>query len=65
MDFWKYQALGNDYLVVDGRGRAPLAPDQVRRICDRHFGVGSDGILWHDDEGSGAIGLRIFNPDAS
>jgi len=81
VDFWKYQALGNDYLVVDGRARAPLAPDQVRRICDRHFGVGSDGILWHDADRdelersksgerarasrSEAFGLRIFNPDAS
>jgi diaminopimelate epimerase len=65
MEFWKYQALGNDYLVVDGRGRAPFAPGLVRRICDRHFGVGSDGILWHDAERDGAIGLRIHNPDGS
>ena len=65
MHFWKYQALGNDYLVIDGRGRAPLAPDLVRRICDRHFGAGSDGILWHEVESSGATGLRIYNPDGS
>jgi len=64
MQFWKYQALGNDYIVVDGRQRDRLADDVVRRICDRHFGVGSDGILWHEDV-DGGIGLRIFNPDAS
>ncbi|RIK94637.1 MAG: diaminopimelate epimerase [Proteobacteria bacterium] len=65
MQFWKYQALGNDYLVMDGRGAAPLAPALVRRICDRHFGVGSDGILWHEPEADGAVGLRIYNPDGS
>lgn len=65
MQFWKYQALGNDYLVMDGRGQALLAPDLVRRICDRHFGVGSDGILWHEPEQDGAIALRIYNPDGS
>jgi diaminopimelate epimerase len=64
MQFWKYQALGNDYIVIDGRTRDRLADDVVRRICDRHFGVGSDGILWHEEVGDG-IGLRIFNPDAS
>lgn len=65
MQFWKYQALGNDYLVMDGRGRAPLATALVVRICDRHFGVGSDGILWHEPESDGAIALRIYNPDGS
>lgn len=64
MRFWKYQALGNDYVVMDGRGEAPLAPDLVRRVCDRHFGVGSDGILWHAEDGD-AVGLRIYNPDGS
>jgi diaminopimelate epimerase len=64
MHFWKYQALGNDYLVMDGRGRNPLAPDLVRRICDRHFGVGSDGILRHEDGGD-AVALKIYNPDGS
>jgi diaminopimelate epimerase len=65
MRFWKYEALGNDYLVADGRDRAPLAPDLVRRICDRHFGVGSDGILWHEAATDRGISLRIYNPDGS
>lgn len=65
MEFWKYQALGNDYLVIDGRDRELLAPDLVRRICDRHFGAGSDGILWHEAERDHAVGLRIYNPDGS
>lgn len=66
----KYQALGNDYLVFDSH-QNPNAPwDRVQasaaRICDRHFGVGSDGILWcqRDAEGA-ACALRIINPDGS
>lgn len=64
MHFWKYQALGNDYIVMDGRAQAAPSSDLVRRICDRHFGVGSDGILWHEESGGG-IALRIYNPDGS
>ncbi|MDR1817798.1 MAG: diaminopimelate epimerase [Puniceicoccales bacterium] len=47
--FRKYHALGNDYLVLDPAdwrdGTAP-APDEIKRICHRHYGLGSDGILW-------------------
>jgi len=42
----KYQALGNDYLVTEDRssGRDP-EPEEIRRLCDRHYGVGSDGLI--------------------
>ncbi|HTX67337.1 MAG TPA: diaminopimelate epimerase, partial [Opitutaceae bacterium] len=49
MRFYKYHALGNDYLVLDPRDYpqgAPPAPKQIRLICHRNYGVGSDGILW-------------------
>ncbi len=46
MQFFKYHALGNDYIVVEsGAVEGKLSPAMVRRICDRHRGVGSDGIL--------------------
>ncbi len=46
MRFCKYHALGNDYLVLDARhNRLPSAAER-RRLCDRHFGLGSDGVLW-------------------
>lgn len=69
MRFHKYHALGNDYLVIDpadvpawGTPRA----DDVRAICHRHYGIGSDGILWGPLQTSRAdFGLRIFNPDGS
>ncbi|MFN0068942.1 MAG: diaminopimelate epimerase [Limisphaerales bacterium] len=69
MRFHKYHALGNDYLVLDPAdypGIAAPSSDQVRRVCHRHFGVGSDGILWGPVPSSRAhFGLRIFNPDGS
>ena len=68
MRFEKWTALGNDYLVVE-REALPweLTPERIRRICEPHFGVGSDGILLLstvDDERYVAE-LRIFNPDGS
>lgn len=65
--FVKYHGLGNDYLVVDGRDKA-FEPTVavVRRICDRHLGVGGDGILLRgENPGQGGFALRILNPDGS
>jgi len=63
--FEKWQALGNDYLIVE-RGEE-LTEDVVRRLCDRHFGVGADGVLELSppDEAGFVARLRIFNPDGS
>ncbi|MCB9682742.1 MAG: diaminopimelate epimerase [Alphaproteobacteria bacterium] len=59
----RYHGLGNDYLVlVDG---PPLSPDLVRAICDRHTGVGSDGILAPAEPIGADFGVRIWNPDGS
>jgi diaminopimelate epimerase len=65
--FWKYHALGNDYLVLDpADAPRPPAPDQIVRLCHRHFGLGSDGLLYGPLPARGAdFGLRIFNPDGS
>lgn len=63
MRFWKYQALGNDYIVIEPTDAAPPSPAFVRAICDRHRGVGSDGVLYGPLPASGGFGLRIFNPD--
>ena len=66
MKFRKYHGLGNDYIVVDARSLALPSPEEIRRICDRHRGPGSDGILWGPFPAAGAnFGLRIFNPDGS
>jgi len=76
MDFAKYHGLGNDYIVLDpARGASELSTDAIRRICDRHFGLGSDGILWGPFPvvptgaplrvAESATTVRIWNPDGS
>ncbi len=67
MKFWKYHALGNDYIVIDPKNLpSPLTTEQVKTICHRNFGVGSDGILLGPLPSQKApFGLRIFNPDGS
>ncbi len=66
--FAKYQALGNDYIVLDPADwPEPPTPAQICRLCDRHLGIGADGILWGPlSPGDGrSFGLRLFNPDGS
>jgi diaminopimelate epimerase len=66
MEFVKSHGLGNDYLVIDpARVDFPLGPEQVRRICDRNRGVGSDGILEVDRPRGADFAVRIHNPDGS
>jgi diaminopimelate epimerase len=68
MDFEKWQALGNDYLIVEA-SRLPfeLTPGRIRAICAGHTGVYGDGILLlsEPDEPGFVARLRIFNPDGS
>ncbi len=66
--FEKWQALGNDYLIVEEQALPfDLTPARIERICDVHTGVGSDGILLlsEPDAPGFAARLRIFNPDGS
>lgn len=62
MRFRKYHALGNDYLVLES---GTLDPDSVRSICDRHRGLGADGILEPVPAQDADHGLKIHNPDGS
>jgi diaminopimelate epimerase len=66
--FEKWNALGNDYIVVEERNLPfPLTPTRIQRICAPHSGVGSDGILLlsETEERGFVASLRIFNPDGS
>ncbi len=66
-EFVRAHGLGNDYLVVDGeRFGIELTVERIRAICDRHTGVGSDGILERVPAPAGFdAAVRIFNPDGS
>ena len=62
----KSHGLGNDYIVIDP-ANVPFAitAEAVQLICDRHLGVGSDGILLVQPSKAADFGLRIYNPDGS
>lgn len=65
-DFFKYHALGNDYIVIDpNKNDIKLTKENIKLICNRNFGVGSDGILLGPIFKDNEINLRIFNPDGN
>jgi diaminopimelate epimerase len=65
--FTKYHALGNDYIVINPEDLVlPLTTQQIKIICHRNFGVGSDGILLGPLPAENArFALKIYNPDGS
>jgi len=66
--FEKWQALGNDYLILEAADLPfALTPPRVRRLCARHFGIDADGVLLLEpsEEPGFVARLRIFNPDGS
>lgn len=68
MRFEKWQALGNDYLIVEREQLGfELTPARVRRLCEPHFGVFADGVLElsRSEDRRFVARLRIFNPDGS
>src|SRR3984885_564018 len=68
VNFEKWQALGNDYVILDERALTfELTPGRIRRLCDPHFGIGGDGVVLVSEpsEPGFVARLRIFNPDGS
>ncbi|MEB3119044.1 MAG: diaminopimelate epimerase [Limnothrix sp.] len=66
--FAKYHGLGNDFILLDNRDRAEpiLSPEQAVQLCDRHFGIGADGVIFVLPGEQGAdYTMRIFNSDGS
>jgi len=70
MHFAKWQGLGNDYVIVESADLpGPLSAEAIGLLCDRHLGVGGDGILVHLPPSGAVPGaaarMRIYNPDGS
>ena len=68
IEFSKYQGLGNDFILIDNRHTAEpiITPEQAVKMCDRHFGIGADGVIFalpgkEDTEYT----MRIYNSDGS
>ena len=67
MRFWKYEGIGNDFVVIDGfNQKVEIDSGLCKRMCDRHFGIGADGVLYimPGEDGSDVL-MRIINADGS
>jgi diaminopimelate epimerase len=68
LEFAKYQGLGNDFILVDNRDSTTpkVTPEQAIKLCDRHFGIGGDGVIFAlPGQGGTDYTMRIFNSDGS
>jgi diaminopimelate epimerase len=65
IDFTKMQSAGNDFVLVEDSGLIEDYPAFARFACDRHFGIGADGILVLTGDEGADVGMRMFNPDGS
>ena len=68
IEFTKYHGLGNDFILIDNRADTQpiITSEQAVRLCDRHFGIGADGVIFAlPGEDAGDYTMRIFNSDGS
>lgn len=66
MHFTKYQATGNDFVIIDNRdGKTSLSKEKVIQLCDRRFGVGADGLMLIEKDPSVDFNLIYYNADGS
>jgi diaminopimelate epimerase len=65
VQFHKYQGTGNDFVVIDNRKHeyASLTSDQIRRLCDRRFGIGADGLMLLNTKAGYDFEMKYFNAD--
>ena len=66
VEFYKYQATGNDFILVDNlSGQINLSQQQIQNLCDRKFGIGADGIILIEKHTDYDFEMVFFNPDGS
>jgi len=64
--FYKYQATGNDFVMIDNRsGQLTFSTPQIQQICDRKFGIGADGLILIEKDSSANFNVNYFNNDGS
>ena len=65
-DFWKYHGAGNDFIVINNYNPTLAhSPELARKLCDRHFGIGSDGLIILEASKEADFKMVFYNPDGS
>ncbi len=64
MELYKYQGAGNDFLIADNRD-GKFNPDTISHLCDRHYGVGADGLMLLGNDPNYDFKMTFFNPDGT
>lgn len=65
-DFSKYEGTGNDFILIDDRKlQFPVSKELISSLCDRHFGIGADGLLLVQHSEGYDFGMKYFNSDGS
>jgi len=66
LQFSKYEGTGNDFILIDDRKlQFPVSTELISRLCDRHFGIGADGVLLVQHSEGYDFGMKYFNSDGS
>lgn len=68
LSFFKYHGTGNDFVLIDHRAiqlNLEQKPEFVRHLCDRHFGIGADGLILIDEASGGGLEMIYFNADGN
>ena len=66
LQFSKYEGTGNDFILIDDRRlQFPVSKELISKLCDRHFGIGADGILLVQHSEGYDFGMNYFNSDGS
>lgn len=66
LHFYKYQATGNDFILIDNRsGQYSLSVDQIKKACDRRFGIGADGLILIEKDSNAPFKVNYYNSDGS
>ena len=64
--FWKYQANGNDFVIVDNRnGEIKFTGEQIQRVCNRNFGIGADGLMTINSSDIAEFEMKYYNSDGN